>query len=37
MYIPKKETILNEVLAAFDFSATPMGAVRCGSSHIEQQ
>ena len=34
MYIPEKDTILNEVIAAFDFPATLMGAVRYGSGHI---
>ena len=34
MYIPENEAILNEVIAAFDFPATLMGAVRYGSGHI---
>ena len=34
MYIPEKDTILNEVLAAFDFPATLVGAVRYGQGHI---
>ena len=34
MYIPEKDTILNEVLAAFGFPATLVGAVRYGQGHI---
>ena len=34
MYIPENDTILNEVLAAFDFPATLIGAVRYGQGHI---
>ena len=34
MYIPEKDTILNEVLGAFDFPATLVGAVRYGQGHI---
>ena len=34
MYIPEKDTILNEVLDAFDFPATLVGAVRYGQGHI---
>ena len=34
MYIPEGDTILNEVLAAFDFPATLVGAVRYGQGHI---
>ena len=34
MYIPENDTILKEVLAAFDFPATPVGAVRYGQGHI---
>ena len=34
MYIPENDTILNEVLAAFDFPATLLGAVRYGQGHI---
>ena len=34
MYIPENDTILNEVIAAYDFPATLMGAVRYGSGHI---
>ena len=34
MYIPENDTILNEVLAAFEFPATLMGAVRYGQGHI---
>ena len=34
MYIPEKDTILKEVLDAFDFPATLVGAVRYGQGHI---
>ena len=34
MYIPEKDTVLKEVLAAFDFPATLVGAVRYGQGHI---
>ena len=34
MYIPENDTILNEVLGAFDFPATLVGAVRYGQGHI---
>ena len=34
MYIPENEAILNEVIAAYDFPKTLMGAVRYGSGHI---
>ena len=34
MYIPENETILREVLAAFDFPATLVGVVRYGQGHI---
>ena len=34
MYIPEKDAILNEVLAAYDFPATLVGAVRYGQGHI---
>ena len=34
MYIPENDTILNEVLGAFDFPATLLGAVRYGQGHI---
>ena len=34
MYIPEKDTILNEVIAAYDFPETLLGAVRYGSGHI---
>ena len=34
MYIPENDTILNEVIAAYDFPETLMGAVRYGSGHI---
>ena len=34
MYIPENDIILNEVIAAYDFPATLMGAVRYGSGHI---
>ena len=34
MYIPENDGILKEVLAAFDFPATPVGAVRYGQGHI---
>ena len=34
MYIPENDTVLNEVLAAFDFPATLVGAVRYGQGHI---
>jgi hypothetical protein len=34
MYIPENDAILNEVIAAYDFPATLLGAVRYGSGHI---
>ena len=34
MYIPENDGILNEVIAAYDFPATLLGAVRYGSGHI---
>ncbi len=34
MYIPENEAILNEVLGAFDYPATLVGAVRYGQGHI---
>ena len=34
MYIPENDTILNEVLGAFDVPATLVGAVRYGQGHI---
>ena len=34
MYIPENDIILNKVIAAYDFPATLMGAVRYGSGHI---
>ena len=34
MYIPENDTILNEVLDAFDFPATLVGVVRYGHGHI---
>ena len=34
MYIPENETILKEVLSAYNFPETLMGAVRYGSGHI---
>ena len=34
MYIPENDKILNEVLGAFDFPATLVGAVRYGQGHI---
>ena len=34
MYIPENEVILNEVLGAFDYPATLVGAVRYGQGHI---
>ena len=34
MYIPENDTILHEVLGAFDFPATLVGAVRYGQGHI---
>ncbi len=34
VYIPENEAILNEVIAAYDFPATLLGAVRYGSGHI---
>ena len=34
MYIPENDTILHEVIAAYDFPETLMGAVRYGSGHI---
>ena len=33
-YIPEKDLILDEVLAAYDFPATLLGAVRYGQGHI---
>ena len=33
-YIPEKDTILYEVLHAFDYPATLIGAVRYGQGHI---
>ena len=33
-YIPENDTILREVLAAYDFPATLVGAVRYGQGHI---
>ena len=34
MYIPEQYEILNEVIAAYDFPETLLGAVRYGSGHI---
>ena len=34
MYIPEHDTILSEVLAAYEFPETLLGAVRYGSGHI---
>ena len=34
MYIPENEKILSEIIAAYDFPATLLGAVRYGSGHI---
>ena len=34
MYIPENDLILKEVMAAYAFPATLMGAVRYGSGHI---
>ena len=34
MYIPENDPILQEVIAAYDFPATLLGAVRYGSGHI---
>ena len=34
VYMPEKDTILSEVLHAFDFPTTLMGAVRYGQGHI---
>jgi len=34
MYIPEHDAIVKEVLAAYEFPATLMGAVRYGSGHI---
>ena len=34
MYIPENEAMLTKVIAAFDFPATLLGAVRYGSGHI---
>ena len=34
MYIPENDAILNEVLGAFDFPATLVGAVRYGQGHM---
>ena len=33
-YYPEKDAVLEEVLAAYDFPATLMGAVRYGQGHI---
>ena len=33
-FIPENDTILREVLAAWDFPATMLGAVRYGQGHI---
>ena len=34
IFVPQNDTILHEVLAAYDFPATLMGAVRYGQGHI---
>ena len=34
MYIPENDTILHEVIGAYDFPATLLGAVRYGSGPI---
>ena len=34
MYIPENDTILHEVIGAYDFPTTLLGAVRYGSGHI---
>ena len=34
MYIPENESFLKEVIAAYDFPAILLGAVRYGSGHI---
>ena len=34
LYIPKKDSIIQEVLSAYDFPATVLGAVRYGQGHI---
>ena len=34
MYIPENKNILNEVISAYDFPETLLGAVRYGSGHI---
>lgn len=34
MYIPENEKILNEVISAYDFPETLLGAVRYGNGHI---
>ena len=34
LFIPENEPILSEVLAAYDFPATLLGAVRYGQGHI---
>ena len=33
-FVPEKDTVLHEVLAAYDFPATCVGAVRYGQGHI---
>ena len=33
-YYPEKDAVLEEVLAAYDFPATLLGAVRYGQGHI---
>ena len=34
LMIPENETVLAEVIAAYDFPATLLGAVRYGQGHI---
>ena len=34
IFIPENDTVLNDVLAAYDFPATMLGAVRYGQGHI---
>ena len=36
MYIPENDSILNEVIQAYDFPATLMSADRYGSGHINE-
>ena len=34
IFIPENDTVLQEVLAAYEFPATLLGAVRYGQGHI---